>query len=214
MLQAFAAPRNDSAREKGDDVLASGKPAAHRSWRHPAPWRRHHAEVTVSHRSGEMYRLPAVRDGLFLRAQRGTINPSKSRIKVFNFEHEGRKVPYTCTQCADAWCLNACPVDAIRHRCCRRRQGVHRHLCRLQGMHHRLPVRHRQLHGHVGKVQKCDLCGGDPKCATACPTGAITHVDADWTGLDRMRAWAARPTPPSSCLRRRRPWDGTEKSCA
>ncbi len=43
----------------------------------------------------------------------GTINPSKSRIKVFNFEHEGRKVPYTCTQCADAWCMNACPVDAI-----------------------------------------------------------------------------------------------------
>jgi Fe-S-cluster-containing dehydrogenase component len=44
----------------------------------------------------------------------GAINPSKSRIKVFDFEHEGRKVPYTCTQCADAWCMNACPVDAIR----------------------------------------------------------------------------------------------------
>jgi carbon-monoxide dehydrogenase iron sulfur subunit len=44
----------------------------------------------------------------------------------------------------------------------------------------------------TGKVQKCDLCGGDPACATACPTGAITYVDADWTGLDRMRAWAAK----------------------
>jgi len=43
----------------------------------------------------------------------GAINPSRSRIKVFDFEHEGRKVPYTCTQCADAWCMNACPVDAI-----------------------------------------------------------------------------------------------------
>ena len=32
----------------------------------------------------------------------GVINPSKSRIKVFNFEHEGRKVPYTCTQCDEA----------------------------------------------------------------------------------------------------------------
>lgn len=39
-------------------------------------------------------------------------------------------------------------------------------------------------------VQKCDLCGGDPACATACPTQAITYVDADWTGLDRMREWA------------------------
>jgi Fe-S-cluster-containing hydrogenase component 2 len=39
----------------------------------------------------------------------------------------------------------------------------------------------------TGKVQKCDLCGGDPACAKACPTGAITYIDANWTGLDKMR---------------------------
>ena len=44
----------------------------------------------------------------------------------------------------------------------------------------------------TGKVVKCDLCGGDPKCASACPTQAITYVDADATGLDKMRAWAAK----------------------
>ena len=33
---------------------------------------------------------------------------------------------------------------------------------------------------------------GDPACATACPTGAITYVDADWTGFDKMRAWAGK----------------------
>ena len=43
----------------------------------------------------------------------GAINPSKSRIKVFNFEHEGRKAPYTCAHYADAWRMNAYPVDAI-----------------------------------------------------------------------------------------------------
>jgi Fe-S-cluster-containing dehydrogenase component len=41
-----------------------------------------------------------------------------------------------------------------------------------------------------GKVAKCDLCGGDPWCAKACPTGAITYIEADQTGLARMRAWA------------------------
>ena len=71
----------------------------------------------------------------------GVFNISKSRIKVFNFEHEGRKVPYTCTQCAEAWCMNACPVDAIR---------------------------------------------------VDAATGAITYVDADWTGLDKMRQWAGK----------------------
>jgi len=26
----------------------------------------------------------------------------------------------------------------------------------------------------------------------ACPTGAITYVDAAWTGLERMKQWAAK----------------------
>lgn len=44
----------------------------------------------------------------------------------------------------------------------------------------------------TGKVIKCDLCGGDPACASACPTEAITYVDADATGLSRMREWAGK----------------------
>ena len=43
----------------------------------------------------------------------GTYATSKSRIKVFDFHHTGKKVPYTCTQCDEAWCLHACPVEAI-----------------------------------------------------------------------------------------------------
>jgi Fe-S-cluster-containing hydrogenase component 2 len=44
----------------------------------------------------------------------------------------------------------------------------------------------------TGKVAKCDLCGGNPQCVAACPTNAITFIDADATGLDRMRASAAK----------------------
>ena len=44
----------------------------------------------------------------------------------------------------------------------------------------------------TGKVIKCDLCGGDPECVKACPTDAIGYVDADQTGLEKMRAWAAK----------------------
>ena len=43
----------------------------------------------------------------------GAFNPSASRIKIFPFHQEGRFVPYTCTQCAEAWCMHACPVEAI-----------------------------------------------------------------------------------------------------
>jgi carbon-monoxide dehydrogenase iron sulfur subunit len=49
----------------------------------------------------------------------------------------------------------------------------------------------------TGKVQKCDLCGGNPACASACPTGAITYGDADWGGLERMRRWAERLDSPA-----------------
>ena len=40
----------------------------------------------------------------------GLFNPAKSRIKVFEFEHGKTSVPYTCTQCKEAWCLHACPT--------------------------------------------------------------------------------------------------------
>lgn len=123
----------------------------------------------------------------------GVINPSKSRIKVFDFEHEGRKVPYTCTQCADAWCMSACPVEAIvidaatGAKIVKEATCVGCKVCTIA-----CPFGTINYMADVGKVQKCDLCDGDPKCVSACPTAAITYVDANWTGLDRMRAWAAK----------------------
>ena len=76
----------------------------------------------------------------------GLFNPAKSRIKVFNFHDEGRFVPYTCTQCDEAWCMQACPVDAIVINALHRLQGCARgRVCRLQGLHDRLPLRHDQL---------------------------------------------------------------------
>jgi len=34
----------------------------------------------------------------------GLFAPAFSRIKVFEFEHGKRNIPYTCTQCEEAWC--------------------------------------------------------------------------------------------------------------
>jgi Fe-S-cluster-containing hydrogenase component 2 len=123
----------------------------------------------------------------------GLFNPAKSRIKVFTFHDKGRFVPYTCTQCAEAWCMHACPVDAI---------SIHREsgakivsaslcvgckVCTIA-----CPFGTVNYNADTGKVIKCDLCSGDPACAKACPTAAITYIDANWTGLERMRQWAER----------------------
>jgi Fe-S-cluster-containing hydrogenase component 2 len=123
----------------------------------------------------------------------GVFNTAKSRIKVFNFEHEGRKVPYTCTQCAEAWCLNACPVDAIAIDAATGAKVVNSATCvGCKVCTIACPFGTINYVADIGKVQKCDLCDGNPACAEACPTAAITFVDADWTGLDKMRAWAGK----------------------
>jgi Fe-S-cluster-containing hydrogenase component 2 len=118
-------------------------------------------------------------------------NPAKSRIKVFDFHHTGRKVPYTCTQCDEAWCLHACPVEAIKVDAATGAKIVLDSVCvGCKVCTIACPFGTVNYVQDTGKVQKCDLCGGKPACAEACPTGAITYVDADWTGLDKMRQWA------------------------
>ena len=74
----------------------------------------------------------------------GLFNPAKSRIKVFTFHQEGRYVPYTCTQCDEAWCLKACPVDAIA--------GAHRFM-------------------HTVIASECTGC---ELCLPPCPVDCIT----------------------------------------
>ena len=123
----------------------------------------------------------------------GIFNTAKSRIKIFDFEHEGRKVPHTCTQCAEAWCLNACPVEAISIDAATGAKVINESTCvGCKVCTIACPFGTVNYVADTGKVQKCDLCGGDPACATACPTGAITFVDSDWTGFDKMRAWAGK----------------------
>ncbi len=122
----------------------------------------------------------------------GAFNPAKSRIKVFVFADVARNVPFTCTQCAEAWCMRVCPVDAIRIDTETAAKVVDEVLCvGCKVCTIACPFGTINYNQATGKVIKCDLCEGDPECAKACPTEAIVYVDADWTGYDKMRASAA-----------------------
>ena len=126
----------------------------------------------------------------------GLFNPSRSYIKVFAFHHEGRFAPYTCTQCDEAWCQRACPVEAISLDAVTGAKVVSESRCvGCKVCTIACPFGTINYSQAIGKVVKCDLCGGDPACAKACPTAAITYIDADWTGYDRMQASAARSLP-------------------
>ena len=121
----------------------------------------------------------------------GVFNPSRSRIKVFAFHDQGRFSPYTCTQCAEAWCMLACPVEAITLNATTGAKEVNEITCiGCKVCTIACPFGTVNYDAASSKVIKCDLCGGDPWCAKACPTGAIVYVDADFGGLERMRAWA------------------------
>ena len=123
----------------------------------------------------------------------GVFNPSKSRIKVFAFQDEGRNVPYTCTQCDDAWCMRACPVDAISVNKKTAAKEVSEELCvGCKVCTIACPFGTINYNHTTGKVVKCDLCGDDPQCVEVCPTTALSYIDAEQTGMDRMRQWAEK----------------------
>ena len=115
--------------------------------------------------------------------QTGTFQPSRSVIRVNVFDEEASYAPYTCVQCDEAWCMNACPVNAIAvdpatgAKVVLDKVCVGCHLCTIAcpfGTVFTLPG--------TDKASKCNLCGGQPACATACPTEAIAWKDANGSG--------------------------------
>jgi Fe-S-cluster-containing hydrogenase component 2 len=111
--------------------------------------------------------------------------PAKSVIRISPFEGHTSYAPYTCTQCEEAWCMVACPVEAISispvgakvildDRC------VGCKLCTIA-----CPYGTVFYNSDTEKAIKCNLCDGSPACAEACPTQAIEYVEietADWLG--------------------------------
>ena len=123
----------------------------------------------------------------------GAFNPAKSRIKVFTFHAEGRFVPFTCTQCAEAWCLAVCPVGAISIEPKTAAKVVSAPTCvGCKVCTIACPFGTINYNHATGKVLKCDLCGGDPACVKVCPTPALKYADAESAGHDKMRLWAEK----------------------
>ena len=116
--------------------------------------------------------------------QVGAFQPSRSLIRVHVFDEQASYAPYACLQCDEAWCMQACPVNAIDvdeqtgakiviDEVC-----VGCKLCVIA-----CPFGTMHYDKQADTATKCDLCAGDPACAHACPTGAIaiSRVEpGDW----------------------------------
>lgn len=115
--------------------------------------------------------------------QTGTFQPSRSLIRVNVFDEEASYAPHTCLQCDEAWCMTACPVNAIGVDNATGAKVVNESLC--VGCHLctiACPFGTVFTTPKTDTAMKCNLCGGQPACATSCPTDAITYTELDQSG--------------------------------
>jgi Fe-S-cluster-containing hydrogenase component 2 len=89
--------------------------------------------------------------------------------------------------------MRACPVDAISVNKKTAAKEVSEELCvGCKVCTIACPFGTINYNHTTGKVVKCDLCSDDPQCVEVCPTPALSYIDAEQTGMDRMRQWAEK----------------------
>ena len=98
----------------------------------------------------------------------------RARLHVDRDPFEGRFVQKICYHCSIPYCLNACPVDAIR---ISEKDGtvfIDNEKCSGCG-----ECREACPYGMIiydqeqKKAFKCDFCGGNPQCVKMCPMNAL-----------------------------------------
>jgi len=102
----------------------------------------------------------------------GKVGRRGARIKVVKFEDTGIDFPVVCQQCRERYCTK-CPEHAIEI-------GplgqvvVSPTLCTVCGTCETMcPIGAIELYEDIPFV--CDLCGGEPRCVSACTLDAIRY---------------------------------------
>ena len=117
------------------------------------------------------------------------VNPTKSRVYVITWEHEGIDIPVVCQHCEDPPCEKACPTNAIfrdsqtgavlikEEKCIGCRMCIS--AC---------PFGAPSVRANTMEVVKCDLCGGQPQCVEFCEPKALQFIDVSKTALHKKRS--------------------------
>jgi Fe-S-cluster-containing hydrogenase component 2 len=108
--------------------------------------------------------------------------PARTRINIHR-RGPDRGVPIVCLQCDDAACVAICPVAALVRKASTGAIEVARDRCiGCRMCVAACPFGNMVWDETYGRVAKCDLCGGDPRCVPFCPTKALDYVAADRAG--------------------------------
>lgn len=105
---------------------------------------------------------------------------TKSRIKVLKDNDKWTfDCPLLCIQCAEAPCIESCPMGAL-YRDETTGIVVVGDVCTGCGeCITACPLRALALDEEKSIIFKCDLCGGDPECVKWCDRGVLTLAEVD-----------------------------------
>ncbi len=104
----------------------------------------------------------------------GGYNPHRALLKIEHARENLYHFPTVCNQCANPYCATVCPVQAISRDPATGAMVVDHEQCVACNLCHRYcPIGVVGVDVDLKKSVKCDLCGGAPRCVTACPTGAL-----------------------------------------
>ena len=107
----------------------------------------------------------------------GGYNPHRSLLKIAHTSENLYHFPTVCNQCENAYCAAVCPVGAIQRDAVTGALLVDQDRCVGCNLCRRYcPIGMVGVDPDLKKAVKCDLCGGDPGCVAACPTGALELV--------------------------------------
>lgn len=126
-------------------------------------------------------------------AHAGEFNPLKSRIRVVRKKLHGVFIPVYCMQCTSLPCAKACPVGAISRDEDTWAVLINDEKCiRCGACAQACPFGAITYDPDTKDLIKCDLCGGDPKCAKQCIDGAIVLMPFEAVGVEKRLAHAKK----------------------
>lgn len=103
--------------------------------------------------------------------------PGRSAIRAFALEAPNRGLPVVCLQCAAAACVAVCPTKALTRD---RKTGAvvfaEERCIKCTSCEAACPFGNIHFDEQTERVVKCDLCGGEPRCAQFCPTRTLVYT--------------------------------------
>lgn len=108
----------------------------------------------------------------------GEQNPSRALLQIVKDEANGIDYPVICHHCDKPKCMEACKFGAIRRDEKTGAVLIDRQLCvGCRNCLSACPFGAIRIDPKTEEVTKCDLCGGEPRCAKMCKQGALLCLE-------------------------------------